>query len=673
MRVLLTGGAGFIGHHLVEHFLRKTNWELILLDRLDISGNLNRLNEVVQQYPKDIVSSRLKWVYHDFKAPISEKTAELIGGLDGILHVGASTHVDRSITHPLEFVYDNVVGTANMLEFMRQYAANVWMVYFSTDEVFGPAIGNVAYREWDRYNSGNPYAATKAGGEELCLAYANTYKLDICVSHCHDDQTEAMTEVGFKKFEDIKDTDRVWVLTDKGEMVLEPILKKISYRYNGKLVHIDAKKVNCAVTPEHRIFIRGRYEEKFSERKANELLVLDKRVYFPTVGRWYGKEEHFVDISQWLQCKYHTNSQNIPTTYKTKDLMQLIGWFVSEGCVTLHGIKIYQSNKAYGNEIRKLVDRIGIPHKKFKRGMGVGINSVKARDFFSQFGKLAWNKEIPNWVKEYSRENLEVLLLALVKGDGRFSWNRPYRYYTTSKKLADDVAEIAIKCGYSVAVKQKKLWSKEKQELHKCKIRSRRITYYVCMRKEINGAGIGKVHVSEKEYNGSVWCLTVPSGKFFIRRNGIVHVSGNCMNVFGERQHKEKFIPLVIRKVMDGEQITIHADSTRTKAGSRFYIHARNVADAVKFIIEKGKAREKYNIVGSKEVDNLTLAKMIAEVIGKPLKFEMVDFHSSRPGHDLRYALDGARLSGMGWQPPVDFEKSLTKTVEWTMKHKYWL
>jgi len=673
MKILLTGGAGFIGHHLVEHFLKRTNWTIVLLDRLDISGNLNRLHEVIKDYQDDTGYGRLKWVYHDFKAPISEKVAEMIGGLDGILHVGASTHVDRSITHPLEFVYDNVVGTANMLEFMRQYAVNAWMVYFSTDEVFGPAIGNVKYREWDRYNSGNPYAATKAGGEELCLAYANTYKLDICVSHCHDDQTEAMTEHGFKKWHEISNDDKVWALDEKGRMVLDPIIKIISYTYNGEMVNVDAKKVNACMTPEHRIFIRDRYANEFCEHKAKELLEKETRSYFPTVGTWEGRQDRYISIQPWLEDHYHSNAQDIPTEYRTEHLMALIGWFVSEGCVTKSGVVIYQRQKGYGKEIRQLVEDVGIPHRKFKRGMGIGIASVKARDFFSQFGRLAWNKQIPNWVKEYDSEFLEVLLLALVKGDGRFSWNRPYRYYTVSKKLADDVAEIALKCGYSVAVKQKKLWSKEKQDAHNCKIRSKRTTYYVCMRKEINGAGIGLSHVSKKDYNGTVWCLTVPSGRFFVRRNGIVHISGNCMNVFGERQHAEKFIPLVIRKVMNGELVSIHADPTKTKSGSRYYIHARNVADAVKFIIEKGKPREKYNIVGSKEVDNLSLAKMIAEVVGKPLKFELVDFHSSRPGHDLRYALDGARLAAMGWQPPVDFEKSLAKTVEWTMKHKYWL
>jgi dTDP-glucose 4,6-dehydratase len=147
----------------------------------------------------------------------------------------------------------------------------------------------------------------------------------------------------------------------------------------------------------------------------------------------------------------------------------------------------------------------------------------------------------------------------------------------------------------------------------------------------------------------------------------------HTMNCFGERQHPEKFIPKVIKKVLAGEVVTIHANSTRTKAGSRFYIHSRNVASASHFLMGQFKTRDKYNIVGEREVDNLQLAQFIARVVGKELEYEMVDFHSSRPGHDLRYGLCGKKLADMGWQPPVGFERSLEKTVQWTLEHEEWL
>jgi dTDP-glucose 4,6-dehydratase len=147
----------------------------------------------------------------------------------------------------------------------------------------------------------------------------------------------------------------------------------------------------------------------------------------------------------------------------------------------------------------------------------------------------------------------------------------------------------------------------------------------------------------------------------------------HTMNVFGERQHWEKFIPMIIRKVLNDEVMTIHSDPTKTISGSRFYIHARNVASAVMFLLDKGETRDKYNVVGEKEVSNLDMARYIAETMGKELKYEMVDFHSSRPGHDLRYALNGDKMKRMGWNIPINFEDSLTKTVEWTLANKRWL
>jgi len=134
------------------------------------------------------------------------------------------------------------------------------------------------------------------------------------------------------------------------------------------------------------------------------------------------------------------------------------------------------------------------------------------------------------------------------------------------------------------------------------------------------------------------------------------------MNIYGETQHPEKFIPKCISKIRKGETIHIHSDETKTKAGSRFYIYAGDVADALLFLIENGRL-EKYNIVGEKEYDNYELAKIISETLGKPLNYEFVDFHSSRPGHDLRYALSGEKMKNIGWVPKTNLEDFIKKSL----------
>lgn len=327
-KILVTGGNGFIGHHFCEHILKNTDWSIDILDRLSYASfGYSRLKEV-----KVYDDKRVRHFSWDFSKAIDECLLDTLNDCDYIVHMGAETHVDNSITNPAPFVMANVVGTFNILEFARRCPNLKKMIYFSTDEVFGPAdreeVPN-GFKEWDRYKSSNPYAATKAGGEELCLAYHNTYKLPVAITH--------------------------------------------------------------------------------------------------------------------------------------------------------------------------------------------------------------------------------------------------------------------------------------------------------------------------------------------------------TMNVFGERQHGEKYIPKVIRKVLAGDEVIIHADPTKIIPGSRFWIHARNVADVILFLIKAAEPGDKYNIVGEKEVDNLAMARFIAICLCRDLHYKMVDFHTSRPGHDLRYGLDGSKIIKMGYQYPKSFKETLRKTIEWTVENPKWL
>ncbi len=161
----------------------------------------------------------------------------------------------------------------------------------------------------------------------------------------------------------------------------------------------------------------------------------------------------------------------------------------------------------------------------------------------------------------------------------------------------------------------------------------------------------------------------------------------NTMNNFGEMQDPEKYIPMLMKNIYNGQQVTIHGNAQ--KIGSRFYLHARNHADALLFIINNlGVAKykdddgiampDRYNVVGDVELDNLEVARYIHRFISMlghsgSLRYELVDFHATRPGHDRRYALDGSKLKKLGWKPPVPFEESLRKTVEWTLAHKEWM
>jgi dTDP-glucose 4,6-dehydratase len=173
MRVLITGGAGFIGRHLVHHLLSETKWDITILDRLGEGAALGLFNA------KGFSDDRVKFHWHDLKAPITN----LPGHFRYIIHLAAGSHVDRSIKDPLGFVADNVTGTAHMLEFARKVEGLEKFLHFSTDEVFGAANGK-AFDEYDSFYPTNPYSASKAAAEALCPAWANTFGLPIVVTRC---------------------------------------------------------------------------------------------------------------------------------------------------------------------------------------------------------------------------------------------------------------------------------------------------------------------------------------------------------------------------------------------------------------------------------------------------------------------------------------------------------
>lgn len=155
----------------------------------------------------------------------------------------------------------------------------------------------------------------------------------------------------------------------------------------------------------------------------------------------------------------------------------------------------------------------------------------------------------------------------------------------------------------------------------------------------------------------------------------------NTMNLFGQAQDPEKYVARLIRKIYNEETVTVHG--REDNIGSRFYLHARNAADAVLFIVKNLPATlyredevlqpDRYNIVGDIELNNLQIAQLVAKLMGRELKYELEDFHHSRPGHDRRYALSGEKMKSLGWSAPHDFIESMKKTIEWTLAHPEWL
>ena len=180
--VLITGGAGFIGSHVIRFFVKKyPGYHVFNLDKLTYAGNLDNLRDI-ESFPN----------YTFIKGDIVD--GAFVRGLfeeqkfDGVIHLAAESHVDRSIENPMEFIHTNIIGTVNLLNAARAIwkdtAGEKLFYHISTDEVYG-SLGDEGYfTESTPYDPKSPYSASKASSDHFVRAYGNTYKLPFVISNC---------------------------------------------------------------------------------------------------------------------------------------------------------------------------------------------------------------------------------------------------------------------------------------------------------------------------------------------------------------------------------------------------------------------------------------------------------------------------------------------------------
>ena len=179
--ILITGGAGFIGNHVVRLFVNKyPSYRIVNLDALTYAGNLENLRDV-EDKPNYVFEKANILEVSDLERIFSEYK------IDGIIHLAAESHVDRSILSPLDFVYTNIIGTVNLLNTAKKYWKDLpgkLFYHISTDEVFGSLGEEGFFTETTAYAPNSPYSASKASSDHFVRAYGETFHLPVIISNC---------------------------------------------------------------------------------------------------------------------------------------------------------------------------------------------------------------------------------------------------------------------------------------------------------------------------------------------------------------------------------------------------------------------------------------------------------------------------------------------------------
>ena len=350
---------------------------------------------------------------------------------------------------------------------------------------------------------------------------------------CYDDETEILTSEGWKYFKDTGDKEVVASLV-QGRMMFVPIDRRVEYDYVGEMIHYKSKSVDMRTTPGHNYWVKSR-KGGFRLLDIGHIKDCPDNYMVPAVSGWDGELPDSFTLPP-VRISYTCGKGRVVNEARTRsfspgDFAAFLGIFLSEGS-TYHNIKkgdykvcITQNDGETADEITELLGDMDL---KFQRNGNNFVISNKALwSYCKQFGKCG-DKFIPEEIKGWDQGLLRVLFDWLVKGDGSISKTGQVFYFSTSKRLMDDIQEVVLKLGYSCKIVEKEqrvsmIAGREvypQNILYSVNIRTSRNHYFR------NNKGS---YLTSEMYSGKVYCVGVPSHVVMVRRNGMPLWCGNSI------------------------------------------------------------------------------------------------------------------------------------------------
>lgn len=362
---------------------------------------------------------------------------------------------------------------------------------------------------------------------------------------CYDDQTEILTEKGWKFFKDLGKNERVASLTQDGFLTYEIPSHHVISDYDGQMYYIKSRQVNLAVTPNHNMYVnlnkRANDWEGFKLIRMDELPI-NKRMRFKKNAKWKGDTvtTHTVPGIIKFGNQNCTGYETEPIIVKMDDWLEFLGYFLSEGSVQKHWetgvpyrVNISQKIPESTEVIRICLEKL--PFKYSYDGANFSINSKQLAGHLVEFGKCH-EKYVPAYAKQVPPEQIQILLKALVLGDGctRKTTGQTV-YITSSKRLADDVTELLLKIGWSGNIYCQHRAGDKIKDPRGIETRCTHGIWEVSfIRDGVNEPNIntnGEKHIQIRPYSGKIYCVEVPEHLLYVRRDGIPVWCGNTISV----------------------------------------------------------------------------------------------------------------------------------------------
>lgn len=695
-KILITGTCGFIFSNFVRKLIYLSNkdpekypYTVVSIDKVNTNmANSIYWNKSHTFHIADITDSHIIDTIFQFEKP------------DIVIHGAAESAVDDSLSNPNVFITSNVLGTQVIINACLKYDVQK-MMYIS----------------------------------------------------CFDEQTKALTKNGLKSFSELKIGDLVLSINPKTKKIEEKEIENIIVQdYNGDMCNFKSSRVDLCTTPNHR-FLYENTKNELNWTTAEQMNALIDKKYLP-IGK--------------ISNTNHNSIINIPDLgdVDSNSLFYLCGAFLGDGFTSYQEKNILNKSKFTKEDfLKKCRDKSGkfiskintinptdksicksyriffdVPEndkcrkkleealtkldikyhaEKNKSGEHIYFTSKKWMNFFNTFGSYSYNKFIPDWMFNFSLENLTNLWLGLHDSDGHgFNLkNKTPKICTVSKKMAEQIAYIGEMIGYHTNINIQK--------------------YY---KNYLNGRLINKNHdcfvisFSNKRspifpqyyktnYNGKIWCLKVKDNKnFLIERNGKIAFSGNTDEVYGQlenesdpswtessplnprnpyaaskaagellvkaaheshgliynitrtsnnygpRQTPNKLIPKVIKCIINNEKIPVFGEGKQI----RDWTHVFDNCSAIINILKNGNSNEIYNISANQEFSNIEVIQNICNVIGSG--YNLIEhIEDPRKGHDFRYSIDSSKTKSLGWKPQYRFKDGIVDTIKWFYDNKWYL